>query len=42
MYMPTFPEIIEHLADNALPGDLIVSMGAGPVNEITQELVRRK
>ena len=41
MYMPTFKEIGEHLMDSMLPGDLIVSMGAGPVWEVTDELVRR-
>jgi UDP-N-acetylmuramate--alanine ligase len=41
MYMPTFKEIGEHLMDHMLPGDLIVSMGAGPVWEVTDELVRR-
>ncbi len=41
MYMPTFKEIQDHLMDHMLPGDLIVSMGAGPVWEVTDELVRR-
>jgi UDP-N-acetylmuramate--alanine ligase len=41
MYMPTFREITDHLMDHMLPGDLIVSMGAGPVWEVTDELVRR-
>jgi UDP-N-acetylmuramate--alanine ligase len=41
MYMPTFDEIVDHLTENVQPGDLIVSMGAGPVWEITDELVRR-
>jgi len=41
MYMPTFKEITDHLMDHMLPGDLIVSMGAGPVWEVTDELVRR-
>jgi len=41
MYMPTFKEITDHLMENMLPGDLIVSMGAGPVWEVTDELVRR-
>ncbi len=41
MYMPTFKEIAEHLAEHMEPGDLIVSMGAGPVWEVTDELVRR-
>ena len=41
MYMPTFREIEDHLMENMQPGDLIVSMGAGPVWEITDGLVRR-
>jgi UDP-N-acetylmuramate--alanine ligase len=41
MYMPTFKEIEDHLMDHMLPGDLIVSMGAGPVWEVTDGLVRR-
>jgi UDP-N-acetylmuramate--alanine ligase len=41
MYMPTFREITDHLMEYMLPGDLIVSMGAGPVWEVTDELVRR-
>ena len=35
MYMPTFQEIEDHLFEHMLPGDLIVSMGAGPVWEVT-------
>ena len=41
MYMPTFREITEHLLEHMQPGDLVVSMGAGPVWEVTDELVRR-
>ena len=41
MYLPSFPEIIDFLSDDKRPGDLIVSMGAGPVWEVTYELVRR-
>jgi UDP-N-acetylmuramate--alanine ligase len=41
MYMPTFKEIEDHLFEHMLPGDLIVSMGAGPVWEVTDGLVRR-
>jgi UDP-N-acetylmuramate--alanine ligase len=41
MYMPTFREIEDHLMEHMQPGDLIVSMGAGPVWEITDGLVRR-
>jgi UDP-N-acetylmuramate--alanine ligase len=41
IYIPTFKQITEHLMKNMQPGDLIVSMGAGPVWEVTDELVRR-
>ena len=39
-YIPTFKEIHGYLLGHMQPGDLIVSMGAGPVWEITDELVR--
>lgn len=41
VYIPTFKQISEHLMKTMQPGDLIVSMGAGPVWEVTDELVRR-
>ena len=41
VYIPTFKEIVQHLIEHTQPGDLIVSMGAGPVWEVTDELVRR-
>jgi UDP-N-acetylmuramate--alanine ligase len=41
VYLPTFKEITDYLLANMQPGDLVVSMGAGPVWEVTDELVRR-
>jgi UDP-N-acetylmuramate--alanine ligase len=41
LYLPTFREIVDYLLGNMQPGDLVVSMGAGPVWEVTDELVRR-
>jgi len=41
VYIPTFKEITDYLMEHMEPGDLIVSMGAGPVWEVTDELVRR-
>jgi UDP-N-acetylmuramate--alanine ligase len=41
VYLPTFAEITSYLLKNMQPGDLVVSMGAGPVWEVTDELVRR-
>ena len=40
-YIPDFPGILNYLQGQLQPGDLVVSMGAGPVWEITHELVRR-
>ena len=40
-YIPTFPEVVAALKLELKAGDLVVSMGAGPVWEITHELVRR-
>lgn len=40
-YIPDFASIVEFLMKDLRPGDLIVSMGAGPVWEVTDELVRR-
>ncbi len=41
IYIPTFAAIEDYLMEHMLPGDLVVSMGAGPVWEVTDELVRR-
>jgi UDP-N-acetylmuramate--alanine ligase len=41
LYIPDFVEIVGRVQAIARPGDLIVSMGAGPVWEVTHELVRR-
>lgn len=41
MYLASFPAIVEHLQHTARSGDLIVSMGAGPVWKITHELAKR-
>jgi len=40
-YIPDFASIIDHVQSELRPGDLVVSMGAGPVWEVTHELVRR-
>lgn len=40
-YIADFPAIVEFVLQDLRPGDLIVSMGAGPVWEVTNELVRR-
>ena len=41
LYIAEFPAIVEHLLTTSRRGDLVVSMGAGPVWEVTHELVRR-
>ena len=41
MHIPTFDLIVEHLEANARDGDLIVTMGAGPVNEVADSLLAR-
>jgi UDP-N-acetylmuramate--alanine ligase len=41
LYIPTFDAIENYVLDNMKAGDLIVSMGAGPVWEVTDGLVRR-
>jgi UDP-N-acetylmuramate--alanine ligase len=41
LYIPTFAAIEDYLMEHMQPGDLVVSMGAGPVWEVTDELVRR-
>ena len=37
-HVPTFPEVIDRLRHDARRGDVIVTMGAGNVNEITRQL----
>jgi UDP-N-acetylmuramate--alanine ligase len=39
-YSRTFPEILDHLKATLHPGDLVVTMGAGNVWEVADELVR--
>ena len=39
-YIKTFEEITEHLRKSLTPGDLIVTMGAGNIWEVADEVVR--
>jgi UDP-N-acetylmuramate--alanine ligase len=41
LYIPSFEQIESYLLDHMQAGDLVVSMGAGPVWEVTDGLVRR-
>ena len=40
-YFATLPEIVEHVSDLAGQGDLVVTMGAGNIWEVADELVYR-
>ena len=39
-YLKTFEEIVEHLQGSLAPGDLVVTMGAGNIWEVADEIVR--
>lgn len=41
LYLPTHEEIVEHVMSHARSGDLVLTMGAGDVWKIADELVRR-
>ena len=41
IYIETFDDIVKHLLARARKGDLIVTMGAGNVWEIADEIIRR-
>jgi len=42
IYIPTFEEVESYLKNNAKLGDLIITMGAGPVNKITDGLLKNE
>jgi UDP-N-acetylmuramate--alanine ligase len=42
VHVSTFPDVIERLKRTARRGDVIVTMGAGNVNEISRQLVAAK
>jgi UDP-N-acetylmuramate--alanine ligase len=39
VYLPSFPQILTHLKQMTGPGDLVVTMGAGPIWEVSRDLV---
>jgi len=41
IYLPTFAEIIEYLAKNVKAGDVVMTMGAGTVDEVARGLIAR-
>jgi UDP-N-acetylmuramate--alanine ligase len=41
VFLKTFESIVEHLEQSLAPGDLVVTMGAGNIWEVADEIVRR-
>ena len=41
VYLPDFDEIVAHLARAVTPGDLVLTMGAGSIWKVADDLVRR-
>ena len=41
VHLPTFDSIVDHVAANAMPGDLVMTMGAGDVWKVAHDLVQR-
>lgn len=41
LHLPTFEQIVSHLEAHSEDGDLIVTMGAGPVNTIARDFLAR-
>lgn len=39
VYIPTFEQISDYLDKNALPGDVVITLGSGSVNKETQKLL---
>lgn len=40
IYIDSFDKIEEYIKQNVTPGDLIITVGAGPVNEVAKNLVK--
>jgi len=41
LYLPTFDEIIEYLVEIVKPGDIVLTIGAGPVDYVGKTLFKR-
>ncbi|MFM7052359.1 MAG: UDP-N-acetylmuramate--L-alanine ligase [Planctomycetota bacterium] len=41
IHISSFAEIADHLDANCVDGDMVLTMGAGPVNEVAKEFLRR-
>ncbi|MFR8104361.1 MAG: UDP-N-acetylmuramate--L-alanine ligase [Clostridia bacterium] len=42
LYMPKFDEIVSYLKDHTLPGDIVLTLGAGTVTNIGPRLMKNK
>ncbi|NMB33750.1 MAG: UDP-N-acetylmuramate--L-alanine ligase [Clostridium sp.] len=42
LYLPDFDEIVEYLKENASPGDLILTMGAGDIYKVGEMFLKEK
>lgn len=40
-YLPTFPEIEKFILENCIPGDLLITMGAGDIVKVGENLLSR-
>jgi len=38
IYLPEFSQVLEYLKENAKKGDLVITMGLGPLYELTEEI----
>ena len=41
-YIPSFPDCVKFLKEKATDGDIIITMGAGPVNKIAEDFLGKK
>jgi len=41
LYLPAFKEITEYLLEIVKPGDVVLTIGAGPVNKVAEDLLAR-
>ena len=41
LHLGSFDDIVDYLESNCRDGDLVVTMGAGPVNKIAKDFLRR-
>ncbi len=41
-YIDSFPKIVDYLKDKLVPGDVVITIGAGPINEVGLSLLEKK